>query len=79
MEGAIGQVHGNYDCHGPLGSVSMVFTIYGFMGLIYSSQPLRLAPNRPCRSLVLNFIILTDFLGIPWFLMKIKPMVENAE
>ena len=31
----------------------MVFTIYAFSGLIYSSQPLRLAPNRPCMSLVL--------------------------
>ena len=32
-------MHGNYDCHGLLGSVSMVsVTIYGFLGLIYSSQ-----------------------------------------
>ena len=49
-----GLLHGSYDCHGLLGSVSMpVFTIYGFSGLIYSNQPLRLAPNRPCMSLVI--------------------------
>ena len=41
--------------HGLLGSVSMVFTIYGSFGLIYSSQLLRLAPNRPCMSLVLLY------------------------
>ena len=25
VEGAIGQAHGNYDCHGLLGSVSVVY------------------------------------------------------
>jgi hypothetical protein len=31
------QIQGSFDCHCPLGSVLMVFTIYGFSSLIYSS------------------------------------------
>ena len=31
------------------------------------------------RKLLSESQLLTDFLGIPWFLMKTKPMVENAE
>ena len=38
---------------GLLGSVPMVFTFYGFSGLIYCSQPLRFTPNRLCMSLVI--------------------------
>ena len=56
MEGAIGQVHGNYDCHGMLGSVYMVFIIYAavFWVSAASLSQLRLAPNRPCMSLVIG-------------------------
>ena len=72
MEGAIGQVHGNYDCHDLLGSVSMVFTIYAaFWVSVTSLSQLRFAPNRPCMSLVIMPV------HVAWLLTWGKWIVHN--
>ena len=55
-------------CHCLLGSVSVVFKIYRAMALLkfsscssarHSEAQLRLAPNRPCMTLVMNIIMST--------------------
>ena len=67
VEGTVGQVHWEAMTviHVLLGSVSMVFTIYGFSSLIYivystPTEPFsaQAPPNMPCMTLVIIIAVL---------------------
>ena len=76
-------------CHCLLGSVSVVFKIYRAMALLkfssrssarHSEAQLRLAPNRPCMTLVLLILAAKRrrrVTAIVWRFLSVRPSVRR--